>query len=70
MTRIRSNSNIVAATAREILNRYPDKTVVVLEKEPEVAAHQTGHNSGVVGAWLITLIGANILMNRVKTIRA
>ncbi|KAL1926235.1 hypothetical protein VTP01DRAFT_5932 [Rhizomucor pusillus] len=38
------------ATAREILNRYPDKTVVVLEKEPEVAAHQTGHNSGVIHA--------------------
>lgn len=36
------------ATAREILKRYPDKTVVVLEKEDQVAAHQTGHNSGVV----------------------
>jgi 2-hydroxyglutarate dehydrogenase len=36
------------ATAREIINRYPNMTVTVLEKEPEVAAHQTGHNSGVV----------------------
>lgn len=36
------------ATAREILKRYPEKTVVVLEKEDQVAAHQTGHNSGVV----------------------
>ncbi|EGD76287.1 L-2-hydroxyglutarate dehydrogenase [Salpingoeca rosetta] len=38
------------ATAREIINRYPDKTVCVLEKEAEVAAHQTGHNSGVIHA--------------------
>ena len=38
------------ATAREILNRFPDKTVCVLEKESEVAAHQTGHNSGVIHA--------------------
>ncbi|KAG2225685.1 hypothetical protein INT45_012157 [Circinella minor] len=40
------------ATAREILNRYPEKTVVVLEKEDHVAAHQTGHNSGVIHAGL------------------
>ncbi|ORX86398.1 FAD dependent oxidoreductase [Basidiobolus meristosporus CBS 931.73] len=40
------------ATAREILNRFPEKTVVVLEKEREVAAHQTGHNSGVIHAGL------------------
>ncbi|KAK9768161.1 hypothetical protein K7432_001408 [Basidiobolus ranarum] len=40
------------ATAREILKRYPEKTVAVLEKEREVAAHQTGHNSGVIHAGL------------------
>ena len=38
------------AVAREILMRYPHKTVTVLEKECEVAAHQTGHNSGVIHA--------------------
>jgi 2-hydroxyglutarate dehydrogenase len=38
------------ATAREILLRFPNKTVTVLEKECEVAAHQTGHNSGVIHA--------------------
>ncbi|WP_328499114.1 L-2-hydroxyglutarate oxidase [Streptomyces sp. NBC_00414] len=38
------------ATGREIALRRPGTRVVVLEKEPEVAAHQTGHNSGVVHA--------------------
>jgi hypothetical protein len=43
------------ATAREILNRYPNKTVAILEKEREVATHQTGHNSGVVSSMNIVL---------------
>jgi L-2-hydroxyglutarate oxidase LhgO len=38
------------ATARELLARYPGLTVAVLEKEREVAPHQTGHNSGVIHA--------------------
>ena len=38
------------ATARELLQRRPDSTVVVLEREPEIARHQTGRNSGVVHA--------------------
>eukprot|EP00049_Salpingoeca_infusionum_P013898 m.259050 g.259050 ORF g.259050 m.259050 type:complete len:510 (-) comp15549_c1_seq17:10598-12127(-) len=38
------------ATAREVLLRYPDKSVCVVEKERVVAAHQTGHNSGVIHA--------------------
>src|SRR6184192_4249676 len=36
------------ATARELLARKPDQRVVVLEREPEVGFHQTGHNSGVI----------------------
>jgi (S)-2-hydroxyglutarate dehydrogenase len=36
------------ATARELLAREPDRPVVVLEREPEVGFHQTGHNSGVI----------------------
>lgn len=36
------------ATAYEVTNRYPQQRVIVLEKEPTVAAHQTGHNSGVL----------------------
>ncbi|MFF8536554.1 L-2-hydroxyglutarate oxidase [Streptomyces sp. NPDC015532] len=38
------------ATAREIALRRPGTRVVVLDKEQEVAVHQTGHNSGVVHA--------------------
>ncbi|GAA1688314.1 L-2-hydroxyglutarate oxidase [Glycomyces endophyticus] len=38
------------AIARELTARRPGARVVVLEKEDRVAAHQTGHNSGVVHA--------------------
>ena len=40
------------ATARELLIRHPDLAVTVLDKEDRVAAHQTGHNSGVLHAGL------------------
>ncbi|MEM7167907.1 MAG: L-2-hydroxyglutarate oxidase [Planctomycetota bacterium] len=36
------------ATAYRLQQRYPDKRIVVLEKEASVAKHQTGHNSGVL----------------------
>ena len=36
------------ATAYQITRQYPGRRVVVLEKEPELAHHQTGHNSGVL----------------------
>ncbi|MDT0202650.1 L-2-hydroxyglutarate oxidase [Nocardioides sp. AE5] len=36
------------AVAREVLARRPGAAVVVIEQEATVAAHQTGHNSGVV----------------------
>jgi L-2-hydroxyglutarate oxidase LhgO len=38
------------ATARQILIEFPGAHVWVLEKEPGVGRHQTGHNSGVVHA--------------------
>lgn len=38
------------AIARELVRRRPGTEVVVLEKEDHLAAHQTGHNSGVVHA--------------------
>ncbi|MCO8269168.1 L-2-hydroxyglutarate oxidase [Actinoplanes sp. TRM 88003] len=38
------------AIAREVTRRRPGTRVVVFEKEDRVAAHQTGHNSGVVHA--------------------
>jgi len=36
------------ATAYRFLERHPDRTVTVFEKEDHVAAHQSGHNSGVL----------------------
>jgi (S)-2-hydroxyglutarate dehydrogenase len=36
------------ATARALLAERPDLRLVILEKEPRLAAHQTGHNSGVI----------------------
>jgi L-2-hydroxyglutarate oxidase LhgO len=43
---------IGAAVARELTRRFPGAAVTVFEKEPRAAAHQTGHNSGVVHAGL------------------
>ncbi len=40
------------ATAMEMAKRRPDLSLGVLEKEREVAAHQTGNNSGVIHAGL------------------
>lgn len=40
------------ATARELLELHPGGRVVVLEKERQVAQHQSGRNSGVVHAGL------------------
>ncbi|WP_313812453.1 L-2-hydroxyglutarate oxidase [Glutamicibacter sp.] len=43
---------IGAAVARELSRRYPGAQITILDKETKVAAHQTGHNSGVVHAGL------------------
>jgi len=40
------------ATARAWLLAHPGKSLVLLEKEERVAAHQTGHNSGVLHSGL------------------
>uniref|UniRef100_UPI00358E0808 L-2-hydroxyglutarate dehydrogenase, mitochondrial-like isoform X1 n=1 Tax=Myxine glutinosa TaxID=7769 RepID=UPI00358E0808 len=36
------------ASARELLSRHQNLSFVVLEKENEIAFHQSGHNSGVI----------------------
>ena len=36
------------ATARQLAIERPDAEITVLDKEDRVAAHQTGHNSGVI----------------------
>lgn len=43
---------IGTAVARELAHRFDDATVTLFEKESTLAAHQTGHNSGVVHAGL------------------
>jgi (S)-2-hydroxyglutarate dehydrogenase len=40
------------ATAYRLLERLPGLSLGILEKEPEIASHQSGHNSGVVHAGL------------------
>src|SRR6266852_3019797 len=36
------------ATAMALTDRYPRARLTILDKEPKIAAHQTGHNSGVI----------------------
>lgn len=36
------------ATAYKLQLKFPDKTIAILEKEKDVAMHQTGRNSGVI----------------------
>jgi 2-hydroxyglutarate dehydrogenase len=38
------------AVARELKLRHPDAEIAVLEREPRIASHQTGHSSGVIHA--------------------
>ncbi len=40
------------ATALRLLERRPNLRIRLLDKEPVVARHQTGHNSGVLHAGL------------------
>jgi L-2-hydroxyglutarate oxidase len=46
------------AVARELHHRDPDRKLVVLEREPRVAAHQTSHNSGVIHAGIYYRAGS------------
>jgi L-2-hydroxyglutarate oxidase len=46
------------ATAFEVTRRLPKMHVLVVEKESRVAAHQTGHNSGVIHSGLYYKTGS------------
>jgi L-2-hydroxyglutarate oxidase LhgO len=61
------------AVARRLCELEPDATVTVLEKEREVAAHQSGHNSGVVHAGIYYAPGslkAQLCRRGVELLRA
>ncbi|MDR2824140.1 MAG: FAD-dependent oxidoreductase, partial [Prevotellaceae bacterium] len=38
------------AIARELSERQPDKKIIIVEKESDVAFHSSGRNSGVLHA--------------------
>src|SRR5215472_5806567 len=46
------------ATALEITQRFPGMRLIIVEKEDRVAAHQTGHNSGVIHSGLYYRTGS------------
>jgi 2-hydroxyglutarate dehydrogenase len=46
------------AVARELTHRRPQLSVCVLEREQELAVHQTGHNSGVIHAGIYYVPGS------------
>ncbi len=46
------------ATALEATRRFPRMRIVVVDKENRVAAHQTGHNSGVIHSGLYYKTGS------------
>lgn len=46
------------AVARELTARNPRASVCVLEREPEIGTHQTGHNSGVIHAGVYYVPGS------------
>ncbi len=51
------------STAYKLMKNFPDAKILVLEKEKEVAAHQTGHNSGVIHSGLYYKPGSKKAQN-------
>ena len=46
------------ATGLKILHSRPDLTIAILEKEKELAKHQTANNSGVIHSGLYYKLGS------------
>ena len=76
MTRAEPSSAIIIgggivglATAYRLLERFPDRRVILLEKEAGVGRHQTGHNSGVLHAGLYYKPGSAKAVLAVRGIR-
>ncbi len=54
------------ASAFRLTRLYPDLQVVVVEKEPDLASHQTGHNSGVIHSGIYYKPGSKKALTCVK----
>ncbi|NNC82965.1 MAG: L-2-hydroxyglutarate oxidase [Flavobacteriales bacterium] len=55
-----------AATFYKLQRRHPDLNIILFEKEERLAAHQTGHNSGVIHSGLYYTPGSLKAQNCVK----
>jgi len=55
-----------AATFYKMQKRFPDKVMLLIDKMPALAAHQTGHNSGVIHSGLYYKPGSLKAENCVK----
>ena len=59
-----------AATLYQLQQRYPNRTILLIEKERELAGHQTGNNSGVIHSGLYYPPGSSKAKNCVEGRRA
>lgn len=59
-----------AATFYQLQKQYPHLKILLIEKEDALAAHQTGHNSGVIHSGLYYKPGSKKAINCVKGRRA
>jgi len=59
-----------AATLYQLQMRFPEKKILLIEKEKHLAAHQTGHNSGVIHSGLYYKPGSKKAITCVKGRRA
>lgn len=55
-----------AATLYRLQEKYPNQKILLIEKEDHLAAHQTGHNSGVIHSGLYYKPGSKKAINCVK----
>lgn len=55
-----------AATFYKLQSRYPEKRILLLEKENALADHQTGNNSGVIHSGLYYKPGSQKAVNCIK----
>jgi (S)-2-hydroxyglutarate dehydrogenase len=55
-----------SATLYKLQKKFPLKNILLIEKENELAAHQTGHNSGVIHSGLYYTPGSKKAINCVK----